>query len=309
MREGAAMFHSSFSVLKPWEYLLSALICIQIEFALSQISITTIPLRPAVGETVLLVVDYKKEILNINWYRGRGTADNINILTHSPGSDFNPTPGPQYTGREKVMDNGTLQISNVMTNYSGAYTLQLTIQEDHLVETQELTVESGSGNEDNMPQETTMSIRNTFPSLLTTTKMIQHIGRTYYILPVLITTGVVIVSGILLIGVIICQKKKKKRSLKGTVYETEPGTERAMETSKSSRETRQPAVRWTPYPILQDHYPSEYQNSNVAVYEEVTYTNDSLVPNNAESAYTDLTYIHLSSDYQDFQRLNQLASP
>ncbi|XP_012824545.2 carcinoembryonic antigen-related cell adhesion molecule 3 isoform X1 [Xenopus tropicalis] len=407
MRQDAEMFHSSFSVLKQWRYLLSVLIC-TLEVGLSQVSISIIPLRPAVGDTVFLVVDYKREILNINWYRGRGTADRINILTFSPGSEFDPTPGPQYTGREKVLDNGTLKISDLMTNYSGAYTLQLTIPDGHSIDTVELTVEfliciqmkmtlseltitinppkpisgqtvflqfyypgeifiinwyrgsgtavkrniltyspgfdptpgdqytwrekivdngtleisniitnysgsytlqistpnglqsgtteltvvSGIGNKDNVPEDTSISTSIAFLSLTTTAKSIQDIGQTYstlYVLIITTVTVIVIVIGILVFGIIIW-KKRKQRSLNEPVYEDEPRTEREMETRRSMGETIQP---------------SEYLDNNMVVYEEVTFTNNSVVPNNAENPYTDLTYIQLSSDYQDLRRLNQ----
>eukprot|EP00079_Xenopus_tropicalis_P029269 XP_012824547.1 PREDICTED: carcinoembryonic antigen-related cell adhesion molecule 5-like isoform X2 [Xenopus tropicalis] len=291
MRQDAEMFHSSFSVLKQWRYLLSVLIC-TLEVGLSQVSISIIPLRPAVGDTVFLVVDYKREILNINWYRGRGTADRINILTFSPGSEFDPTPGPQYTGREKVLDNGTLKISDLMTNYSGAYTLQLTIPDGHSIDTVELTVESGIGNKDNVPEDTSISTSIAFLSLTTTAKSIQDIGQTYstlYVLIITTVTVIVIVIGILVFGIIIW-KKRKQRSLNEPVYEDEPRTEREMETRRSMGETIQP---------------SENLDNNMVVYEEVTFTNNSVVPNNAENPYTDLTYIQLSSDYQDLRRLNQ----
>ncbi|XP_041446126.1 uncharacterized protein LOC121403020 isoform X3 [Xenopus laevis] len=260
------------SMLKQWGYLLSVFICSQM-MHISGLSITINPPKPISGQTVLLQFSYSGEIFIINWYRGRGTFIKRNILTYSPGSGEPATPGEECTWREKIVDNGMLEISNIMTNYSGEYTLQISTSNGLQTVTEELTV-------------------------------VRHTG---YILPVLITIGAVIAIGILVLVVTIWHNKKKKRSFEEPVYEAEPGTERAMEANSSSRETMQPAVRWTPYPILLDHYPSDYQNSNI-VYEEVIHINNSVVPNNAENPYTDLTYIQLSSDYQDFRRLNQLTS-
>ncbi|KAG8454049.1 hypothetical protein GDO86_000618 [Hymenochirus boettgeri] len=121
--------------------IVQCLIFAQVNLRFCQISITSVPLKPTTGQTVLLQVGYRGKILNINWYRGRGTANVINILTYSPGSEYNSTPGPQYSGREIVLDDGSLQISNILTNYSGFYTLQLTIPEDYLLEVVELTVD------------------------------------------------------------------------------------------------------------------------------------------------------------------------
>ncbi|XP_041446122.1 uncharacterized protein LOC121403020 isoform X2 [Xenopus laevis] len=274
---------------------------------ISGLSITINPPKPISGQTVLLQFSYSGEIFIINWYRGRGTFIKRNILTYSPGSGEPATPGEECTWREKIVDNGMLEISNIMTNYSGEYTLQISTSNGLQTVTEELTVVPGNGNNDNVPEDTTLSTSHTFPAFFTTAELIQPIGHTGYILPVLITIGAVIAIGILVLVVTIWHNKKKKRSFEEPVYEAEPGTERAMEANSSSRETMQPAVRWTPYPILLDHYPSDYQNSNI-VYEEVIHINNSVVPNNAENPYTDLTYIQLSSDYQDFRRLNQLTS-
>ncbi|XP_075056518.1 cell adhesion molecule CEACAM6-like isoform X2 [Mixophyes fleayi] len=120
--------------------LMTVLMCIQVKQSWCQISITMQPLRPTVGGDVKFLVKTGPIIHIINWYRGSMTYNRENILTHSPGSEFQPTTGPRYTGRETVKDDGSMVISNLAMNYSGKYTLQLSFPDSLQERIVELTV-------------------------------------------------------------------------------------------------------------------------------------------------------------------------
>ncbi|KAM4706754.1 uncharacterized protein O3C94_000386 [Discoglossus pictus] len=131
-----------------WGYFLTALICSQFPMSWSQVFITLQPPMPTVGQNVLLSVTTNDEILMINWFKGSDTGSNMNILTYNPVRRVPPTHGKMYTGRETVVDNGSLLISNLITNDSGFYTVQLTTAINAIVATTELTVlpANGGGN-------------------------------------------------------------------------------------------------------------------------------------------------------------------
>lgn len=92
------------------------------------------------GQNVLLNVTSTDKILMINWFRGEGTDTSISILTLNPISNFKPTPGKMFTGREEVMTDGSLKISNLSTSDTGIYTLELSIPDSFRTETFQLTV-------------------------------------------------------------------------------------------------------------------------------------------------------------------------
>lgn len=124
-----------------WGYLVAAIICAQIENC-SLIKIE--PPNPTVGQNALLNVEYEGKILMINWYKGSSIIDSKLIVTLNPETN-DPTTGKMFTGREKVMKNGSLLISNLRTSDAGDFTVQLTIPGSFTSETAQLTVNAVSG--------------------------------------------------------------------------------------------------------------------------------------------------------------------
>ncbi|CAH2300739.1 carcinoembryonic antigen-related cell adhesion molecule 4-like isoform X1 [Pelobates cultripes] len=224
---------------KRWRYLLTVLLYSQVEICCSlYLSITIEPPKPAVGQSVLFLVSYTGELYNVNWYRGKGTGEKINILTHGPGSPYPPTQGPLYTGRETVMENGTLQISHLMTNYSGFYTVEITTPAGLQYQSIELTVYADP-NGDNNP---TNAFPKSYPAT-TTQNPKSYNARdpqdrpgsqppkgSNIVIPVGISVGIVIVVGLVISGVIIWKKKCCKKS-------QEPFYEQADKTTLATQES------------------------------------------------------------------------
>ncbi|XP_040184884.1 carcinoembryonic antigen-related cell adhesion molecule 16-like isoform X3 [Rana temporaria] len=124
-----------------WGYLAAAIICAQIE---NGSLITIQPPNPTVGQNVLLNVEYEGKIIMMNWYKGSGTSDSMLIVTINPETSA-LTTGKMFTGREKVMNNGSLLISNLRTSDAGDFTVQLSIPGSFTSETAQLTVNVGYG--------------------------------------------------------------------------------------------------------------------------------------------------------------------
>ncbi|XP_063281876.1 uncharacterized protein LOC134566097 [Pelobates fuscus] len=304
---------------KRWRYLLTVLLYSQVEICCSLYLIITIePPKPAVGQSVLFLVPYTGELYNVNWYRGKGTGDKISILTHGPGSPYPPTRGPLYTGRETVMDNGTLQISDLMTNYSGFYTVEITTPAGLQYQSIELTVYADP-NGDNNPTKA-------FPkSYLTTTTQnpksyhtrypqdrpgSQPFKGSYIVIPVGISVGIVIVIGLVISGVIIWKKKCSKKSQEPFYEEADKTTLATQEhiTSKYNLQVisrRLPSVPpFTNSAIYQDsnrNVEGNYVNGIKSQADSDTTSNT----NEDEHPYTDLNYLYTSSAYQVLQRASQ----
>ncbi|MEE6461767.1 hypothetical protein FKM82_001397 [Ascaphus truei] len=232
-----------------------ALVYSQVERCWGQLSITPQPESPTVGGSVLLSVDYRGKILIINWYRGSAIEDNRNILTHSPGSSYPVTHGLMYTGRETVLDNGSLQISNLLTNYSGAYTLQLSTTGYPLMKTTEITVYPAS--ETTVPSAAQPGFRNSVGAVAG------------------IAVGAIVGISLIVAVVIILFKKCHKTSRKPTYEPEKPATAE----HSSPGDYIQPDVRRLPsIPPLK--FPADYENDN---------------HNTEEQPYTELAYDYLST--------------
>ncbi|XP_063797655.1 carcinoembryonic antigen-related cell adhesion molecule 18-like [Pseudophryne corroboree] len=212
-----------------WQRLcfMAVFLCIQVEQNWCQIYITTIPQRPTVGGNVTFLVRTIGEIYNINWYRGSKTYDDDNILTHSPGSQDKPTTGPRYTWREDLQNDGTLVISNLAMNYSGLYTVQLTLPNSLPDKTVELTVYPAD--EITLAPSATFTLEKDQTSSHHTTDSTYHVANAT--LPVAstntITLGIVIgaigggVIGCIIAGLLVWMTKCRKRSQEPIYENTE----------------------------------------------------------------------------------------
>ncbi|XP_078507133.1 cell adhesion molecule CEACAM6-like [Lissotriton helveticus] len=91
----------------------------------AQLSITPDVVTAAVGDTVTLSVRREGRFRYCNWFRGAGTDAKDQILGLF-GSDP-PSYGPKYTGRESVLPDGSLRITDVLTDHSGIYTVEMAV--------------------------------------------------------------------------------------------------------------------------------------------------------------------------------------
>ncbi|XP_078509030.1 cell adhesion molecule CEACAM8-like [Lissotriton helveticus] len=97
----------------------------------AQLSITPDVVTAAVGDIVTLSLRYEGGFRYCNWYRSGGTDAKDQILGLD-GSDR--TYGLKYTDREAALPDGSLRITDVQTNYTGNYTVQMTVDSRGLQE-------------------------------------------------------------------------------------------------------------------------------------------------------------------------------
>ncbi|XP_053317403.1 carcinoembryonic antigen-related cell adhesion molecule 3 [Spea bombifrons] len=220
-----------------WRYIFAGLILLHVEVCWSQYSVITLqPSVPTVGGTVSLLVNYNDIIYNVNWYRGDGTNPRINIASYSPNSSYPAVYGPMYTGREKLLESGTLQISNLMANYSGIYTLELTDARGVRTWNIELNVQPPSGNG---------NISSTSPP-----EMNKGVVAG-------IAVGVIAASGLVITGVVIWMKRCCGSSTE-PIYEKEnPKTAKPTMNNDTAWKHDQPAQRLPSLP------PRNFLNNHV----------------------------------------------
>ncbi|XP_078506500.1 cell adhesion molecule CEACAM8-like [Lissotriton helveticus] len=92
----------------------------------AQLSITPDVVTAAVGDNVTLSVRYEGRFRYCNWYRGGGTDAKDQIFGLFD-SDAPPFYGSGSTGRESVLPDGSLRITDVQTDHSGNYTVRMRI--------------------------------------------------------------------------------------------------------------------------------------------------------------------------------------
>ncbi|KAJ1133232.1 hypothetical protein NDU88_011529 [Pleurodeles waltl] len=80
----------------------------------------------AVGETATLTAPFTADILIFAWYRGTVVFEPQLILSYLVSSSAQSN-GPQFTGRESVSHDGTLDIGDLQTSDTGNYTLFMTL--------------------------------------------------------------------------------------------------------------------------------------------------------------------------------------
>ncbi|XP_053559539.1 uncharacterized protein LOC128649975 [Bombina bombina] len=253
-----------------WWFLLAVLMY-QVEMNWSQLTVISQPLYPTEGQNVLLRVSFSSEIYNINWYRGSNTFYSMNILTYSPGSDV--THGPNYTGRETVLDDGSLHIRDLLTNYSGVYTLELTTPDYILKRNVDLTVSPASGNRNNMlstavPTTQLINSKTLTPRsiVLFRTKSFNEFTTTYITaseknnIVVGITVGSVVAISLFITGLVIYLKKYKRKGCVEQVYQDVYLADTVNEITPYS-EYKPTDQRSLPSIPLPNTYPT-YQNTN-----------------------------------------------
>ncbi|XP_078509033.1 cell adhesion molecule CEACAM16-like [Lissotriton helveticus] len=89
----------------------------------AQLSITPDVVTVAVGDNVTLSVRHKGRLEGVIWFRG-GRTRRDDVILSLFGSDP-PFYGFESTGREALLLDGSLRITDVQTNYTGNYTVQM----------------------------------------------------------------------------------------------------------------------------------------------------------------------------------------
>ncbi|XP_029432847.1 uncharacterized protein LOC115075976 isoform X2 [Rhinatrema bivittatum] len=112
----------------------------------SSITIELRPKNPKEGDTLTLTVAFGDSIQSVTWYRGSQNSENV-ILVYEPSGN-SQTPGPQFTGREKGLPSGSLQISNILRNDSANYIILMVVPERSLKAEIPVNVSGGLGPKD-----------------------------------------------------------------------------------------------------------------------------------------------------------------
>ncbi|XP_078509031.1 cell adhesion molecule CEACAM6-like [Lissotriton helveticus] len=86
----------------------------------------------AVGNTATLSAAGSRDVLVFSWYRGTAVVDTQRIFSYTVSSAIQYS-GPQYTGREVGRPDGSLQIRELLTNYTGYYTVIATHTDGRIV--------------------------------------------------------------------------------------------------------------------------------------------------------------------------------
>ncbi|XP_071460277.1 uncharacterized protein [Marmota flaviventris] len=110
----------------PWQGILLAvsLLTFWNPHPTAQLTIEPVPFDAAEGTDVLLLVhNASQNIIVYNWFKGE-TADGRHEIISYVVSTQVSTPGPAFSGREKIYSNGSLLIQNVTRNDTGFYALQ-----------------------------------------------------------------------------------------------------------------------------------------------------------------------------------------
>ncbi|XP_077334563.1 uncharacterized protein LOC143975886 [Lithobates pipiens] len=251
-----------------WRYLVAAIICAQIE----NCSLITIePPNPTVGQNVLLNVDYKGKILMINWYKGSLISDKKVIVTFNPETS-DPTTGEMFTGRENVMKNGSLLISNLRTSDAGDFTVQLTIPGSFTSETARLTVNAVTVRPTQALPVSSYPHRNTTTSTTTTTTTTTTESKSKADVNQVLIGAVIgsITAAFLVVTAVIVYFKKYRKPSQAPVEK--PSVDKVSKPMYNI-DRRLPS---TP--------PHNYQNEGQS---------------NEEHPYEDLSYVYLSSSYHD----------
>ena len=94
----------------------------------AQVTVEAVPPHVAEGANVLLLVHNLTETpLTFYWYKGENTDTSKEIARFIVSTNDNKT-GPAYSGRETIYPNGSLLFENVTQKDTGAYTLQMIMQ-------------------------------------------------------------------------------------------------------------------------------------------------------------------------------------
>ncbi|XP_078507419.1 cell adhesion molecule CEACAM8-like isoform X2 [Lissotriton helveticus] len=72
------------------------------------------------GDTATLITTEPKDIFSVNWFKGTESNKTQQIIVYL-ASTGKQTPGPKHTGRESVLPNGSLRITDLRTSDTGNY--------------------------------------------------------------------------------------------------------------------------------------------------------------------------------------------
>ncbi|CAO2626372.1 Carcinoembryonic antigen-related cell adhesion molecule 1, partial [Lemmus lemmus] len=109
-------------------FLLASLLIYWSSPTTAQVTVEAVPPHVAEGRNVLLLVHNLPETVHVfYWYKGEN-VDNSNEIARFIVSTSVSATGPAYSGRETIYRNGSLLFQNVTRNDTGAYMLQLVMQ-------------------------------------------------------------------------------------------------------------------------------------------------------------------------------------
>ncbi|XP_076961790.1 pregnancy-specific glycoprotein 22-like [Callospermophilus lateralis] len=90
----------------------------------AQLTIEPVPSDAAEGTDVLLLIhNASQNLIGYNWFKGKTADSSHEIISYLVSTQVS-TPGPAFSGGEKIYSNGSLLIQNVTQNHTGFYTLQ-----------------------------------------------------------------------------------------------------------------------------------------------------------------------------------------
>ncbi|CAO2626366.1 Carcinoembryonic antigen-related cell adhesion molecule 1, partial [Lemmus lemmus] len=109
-------------------FLLASLLIYWSSPTTAQVTVEAVPPHVAEGANVLLLVHNLTETPQVfYWYKGENVDNSNEIARFIVSTSVNAT-GPAYSGRETIYRNGSLLFQNVTRNDTGAYMLQLLMQ-------------------------------------------------------------------------------------------------------------------------------------------------------------------------------------
>ncbi|XP_057611163.1 carcinoembryonic antigen-related cell adhesion molecule 1-like isoform X2 [Chionomys nivalis] len=114
----------------PWRGLLltASLLIYWISPTTAQVTVEAVPPHVAEGANVLLLVhNLPKTPRAFYWYKGKNRDSSNEIARFIMSANINRA-GPAYSGRETIYPNGSLLFQKVTRNDTGAYTLQILMQ-------------------------------------------------------------------------------------------------------------------------------------------------------------------------------------
>ncbi|XP_078536582.1 uncharacterized protein LOC144822682 [Lissotriton helveticus] len=106
-----------------WGWIHTVWVTSLLQCTAAQLSITPDVVTAAVGDNVTLSVRHEGRFRYCNWFRGGGIRRDGLILSLSGSRP--PSYGSQSTGRESALPGGSLRITDVQTDHTGNYTVEM----------------------------------------------------------------------------------------------------------------------------------------------------------------------------------------
>ncbi|XP_042524054.1 carcinoembryonic antigen-related cell adhesion molecule 1 isoform X1 [Dipodomys spectabilis] len=111
----------------PWHGLLlsASILALWAPLVTAQLTIEPVPPNAAEGQNVVLKAHNQPPNAELyRWYKGETTDESHRLGAFSANSKQS-TPGPAYSGRETIQEDGSLFFQNVTVNDTGVYTLDI----------------------------------------------------------------------------------------------------------------------------------------------------------------------------------------